>query len=619
VKALITGEARMPKLIGFDTEYTDETIHCVGIADECNAIAVNPRDIQKIVPVLKNATLVCHNGTVDLEALLRLKPKGLKADMEQWLQGKRQRDTLLEARLSDENRGKYGYKLESLAVSLFNTKDWKAPTESLGPDSSKWPPLLRNERCRLDAWATLIIHKELAKSVEGPSRLSHAIAMSLRRMYWAGVYIDGKKFAAMRSKVYKDRKEGFQVLLKYAKQFGMNTEEFTAKDAQLREYVYGSNGVGLDVESYTKGGLPSVSVKHLKEYKDDKAIQALLTFSKADKLQSTYCDSLSKRFVKVDRGLWMPVGINPLAAKTGRRASSAPNFQNWPKSVRQIIVSRFNKGSIQDCDYNKLEPILGGWVAGEPKLTEYFVKYPNGYIKIGTDFFKKTVEKGTKEYTSVKSLVLGITYNKKKWSLAEDLWSQGVKLDSNYEKHIDKCGDLLEDFLDMFPGMRKYHREQEENVLANGHVYNALGQCRRLPLSDEPPRGEKGVYRAWMKHKSHVINQAINYPIQSLAAYVTGCALVDLEAAFLQEWKWSYVDFQSALMDKKWPHMPLLCIEVHDSLVQDIPKGMDQKTTDITKEIMQKPPSLFAVLPDLWNSNVKLSIDTSIGPCWGAK
>ena len=99
--------------------------------------------------------------------------------------------------------------------------------------------------------------------------MSHALAMSLRRMYWTGVYIDGKKFTAMRTKVYKERKESFSVLLKYAKQFGMD-KDFTAKDAQLREYVYGSNGVGLEIESYTKGGLPSVSVKHLKEYKDHK-------------------------------------------------------------------------------------------------------------------------------------------------------------------------------------------------------------------------------------------------------------------------------------------------------------------------------------------------------------
>lgn len=606
------------KEIGFDTEYKNEKVYTLGFADSSRGVAVAPqRATDCYYSIIKTAILVGHNLPVDIEALIRCRPKGLRGSLEVWLQGHKQRDTLLEARLSDENRGKYGYKLESLATSLFNTPDWKKATEDIGVDSSKWPPLLRDERCRLDAWATLKVYHALQEKVEGPSRLCHEIAMSLRRMYWAGVYISNRRFQDMRNKVYMEREITLKALLRHVKRFGM-VDFSPTKDSCLREYVY--DKVGLEIESYTKGGLPSVSVKHLKEYKDDKAIQALIDFSKADKLQSTYCDSLSNKFQKLDsNSLWMPVAINPLAAKTGRRSSNAPNFQNWPISVRQIVVSRFKGGSIADNDYSKLEPILGGWVANEPRLTEYFVKYPNGYIKIGEDFFKKTVAKGTKEYTSVKSLVLGITYNKKKWSLAEDLWGQGVQLDSNYERHLDKSGDLLEDFLDMFAGVRDYHKAQEETVLTCGKVYNALGQCRRLPLPPEPPRGEKGAYRIWMKHKAHVINQAINYPIQSLASYVTGCALVDLERAILSHWKWSYLDYQIALMEKKWPHIPLLSIEVHDDLVQDIPKGMEKKAREITHDVMQKPPSLFAVLPELWNSNMKLTVDTNIGSTWGLK
>ena len=42
---------------------------------------------------------------------------------------------------------------------------------------------------------------------------------------------------------------------------------------------------------------------------------------------------------------------------------------------------------------SKLEPVLGGWVTGEHRLSEYFTKHENGYIKIGEDFFKTTVDK----------------------------------------------------------------------------------------------------------------------------------------------------------------------------------------------------------------------------------
>lgn len=601
--------------VAFDTEYTGRDVHCIGFGT-ATVSSVARRGASK---TLKGRTVIGHNIQVDLEALIHAKdyPK----DMEHWLQGQKIRDTQLEARLADENRGKHGYKLESLLCAYYNVKDYKAETEALGPDSSKWPKHLREERCRLDAWATYKVHEALQGQIEGPTRLSHAIAMSLRRMYWSGIYIDPKIFKQVSEGVLRERTKALKGVNKYAKQFNLGADFEATNDNQLREYVYGKNGVGLAIETLTKGGLPTVSVKTLKEYKDEPAIAALLSFSKYDKLYTTYGDNLLAKCHQTKEGLWLPVQINPLAAKTGRRASANPNLQNWPVSVRQVVVSRFKNGSISDNDYSKLEPILGGWVTGEEKLTEYFVKYPNGYLKIGEDFFKKSVEKNSDDYKAVKSLILAIIYNKKKWSLAEDLWvNHNVKLDSDYEAHEDKAGDILEEFLTrLFPGVRDYHESMEELVLSEGRVENALGQVRRLPLPPEPPRSEKFAYKVWCKYRAHVINQAINFPIQSLASYVTGCALVDLERAFLRQWKYTYVDYQTALMEKKWPRMPLLCIEVHDDLVQDIPPKLEPLTKQITHEIMQKPPTLFKELPELFDSNVKLTVDTNNGPTWGLK
>lgn len=300
-----------------------------------------------------------------------------------------------------------------MLCSFYNVDDYKAATEALGPDSSKWPKHLREERCRLDAWATMKVHEALQEQIEGPSRLSHAIAMSLRRMYWTGIYISPTIFREMQKSVAGEREKALREVNKFAKRFGLS--DFSAtNDNHIRDYVYSKDGVGLEVETWTKGGLPTVSVKTLKEFKEKPPISALLSFSKYDKLHSTYGENLLAKCTQVKDGLWLPVRINPLAAKTGRRASSAPNLQNWPVSVRKVVVSRFKNGSISDNDYSKLEPILGGWVTQEPKLTEYFIKYPNGYIKIGEDFFKTSVDKNSDQYKAVKSLVLAILYNKKR-------------------------------------------------------------------------------------------------------------------------------------------------------------------------------------------------------------
>lgn len=157
-------------------------------------------------------------------------------------------------------------------------------------------------------------------------------------------------------------------------------------------------------------------------------------------------------------------------------------------------------GIIADNDFSKLEPVLGGWVMGEPRLSEYFTKHDNGYIKIGEDFFKKSVDKTSDEYRAIKALVLAIIYNQKKWSLAENLWilHKVLWLDSNYEKHEDLAGEMLDKFLnELFPGIKKYQKRQEEYVLEHGYVDNAVGQRRRLPIPSEPDRRDKAAYRKW--------------------------------------------------------------------------------------------------------------------------
>jgi DNA polymerase I-like protein with 3'-5' exonuclease and polymerase domains len=601
--------------VGFDTEYTPTEVLCGAIADTERAITLGAKDLRKVAKCLTENIVVAHNMTSEIDSMMRMRIPALKEALEYWLQGNRIRDTLLVSKLADENRGIGGYKLESLLLSKLNIEAYKHDTDIYGPDPSLWPIPLRDERCRVDAWGTIKVYEAYDQEALGPQHITHQIAMTLHRMKSIGVYIGMKQFEVFKREVYQEEAKAKTLIVKVAKQHGLENFQ-PSKDNDVRKLVYGK--MGLDVESKTKSGLASASVKDLKEHIDIPEIKALISYSKYDKLKTTYVDGLEKKFVRLNDGrYWLPVHINALAAKTGRRSSAGPNFQNLPVRVRQIIVSRFKGGGLADNDYSKLEPVIGGWVTGERRLTEYFTKYPNGYIKIGADFFNKTVEKNTKEYTMMKSLVLAILYKKQKWSLAADLWAQKCPLDSDYEKHTSECGKVLDRFLDkLFPGVRAYHERQEHFVLKHGYVDNALGQRRRLPLPPEPERSDRLAYRVWMKYKAHVVNQAVNYPIQSLASYVTGSAMIDLERELLHQYNWSYYDFQQAIMAKEWPQMPLLCCEVHDDIVQDIPKGMEAKTKEVTHAVMCAVPTLRKLLPKF---DVELKVDTNHGPVWGLK
>ena len=108
---------------------------------------------------------------------------------------------------------------------------------------------------------------------------------------------------------------------------------------------------------------------------------------------------------------------------------------------------------------------------------------------------------------------------------------------------------------------------------------NALGQKRRLPCRQSRHDLRRRRTGSGCKYRAHVVNQAINGPIQGLASYVTGAGMIDLERRFLEEYKLSCEEYHVRLMEKRWPTMPLLCIEVHDDLVLDIPGKLAEKTT----------------------------------------
>lgn len=161
------------KILGWDTEYDPRgQLLTVGLADSSRAGAIETTTHgwrSRIAPTVKRARFICgHSVDGDLDYLVKE-----KLAKESWLRGIDVRDSLLLARMVDENRGKGGYALESLFLSEFNYAPWKQPTAELlkkDPDASKWPVALRTERCRIDAWATRLLAERYLQRAEEQTR-----------------------------------------------------------------------------------------------------------------------------------------------------------------------------------------------------------------------------------------------------------------------------------------------------------------------------------------------------------------------------------------------------------------------------------------------------------------
>jgi DNA polymerase-1 len=249
--------------------------------------------------------------------------------------------------------------------------------------------------------------------------------------------------------------------------------------------------------------------------------------------------------------------------------------------------------------------VLFAWTAKEWKLLEFFLDEGNGYVKVGRELFGKEVKEDTDDYRTVKSIVLGIQYGMGAYKLAYQLWNNvGVKFSSDWEEHVEQASRLRKTYLAKFPGIPRYIWGQKQALLRNHEVKSLTGRVRHLPC----PYGEE------TPGFGHLLNQAINFPIQSLASDVTGSAMVDVEKALLTKYQLSYEEYHWRLMEGKPPDMPLLINEVHDDLVYDMPpKGLTDNL-GLINEIMADVPTLRALVPEF---DVPLNTGQKVGSRWG--
>lgn len=601
-------------VVSLDTEYAPNgELLTVGLSNGITAIAVEPQDdnfyetVGALADAPESTTLIGHSVSGDIDQAVKL---GIVRPC--WVSGERIYDSLLIARMHDENRGPGGYGLETLLCSGNNVELWKNATEAYSKtDATQWPEELRRERCRLDAWAAAKIVNDLQPLVvrDGmPVGLTHQIAMALHRIRLAGVYIDLAKLNRLGIDLTMERDQAKSQLQQLAVQHGMTTFSPT-NDDDIRTLLYKKMKLPV-VRKTEKSKDPAVDKITLAQFADHNEVKLLLAFNKTDKAYSTNVLGVQKLVQPIDgyhKG-HLPVNINPLGAKTGRRSSSEPNMQNWPPAMRQVVVSRFPGGTILELDYKSLEVFLLAFVAGDDKLYDYFANR-GGYIAIAKEQWGADVTKGSPEYKSTKSVVLGTNYNMQTKKMARSLWDLGTRFSSDYKEHEKQTDKLRNSYLDMFPGLRRHMAQQRAELEAAGQVVSLTGRVRHLPLTD----GEDtpGFFRK--------VNQAINFPIQSLASDVTGSALIDCEAVLCKMFNISLVEYHAALMNREWPNMPLIINEVHDSLVFDVPNlGPVHLAciTEVLQETMEQVKTLREAFP---NFTVKLKVDAKQGPHWGVE
>jgi DNA polymerase I-like protein with 3'-5' exonuclease and polymerase domains len=612
---------RTEGLLGFDTEYAPNgDLLTVALADRSRSYALDRDTLSRDkfdASILEGVTLAGHNipGDVDYLVALGVACPGL-------VTGRLVRDTYLEARLLNENLvGKGAYSLLKVFQACYDFPDWKAETAALGVDATQWPLEARMVRCRLDAWASCVLAHRFADRLPRNLRtFVNLVSLTCHRVLLTKCVVDMPRMKKLGDQWKADAAKYRELLVRQAYGHGMKTFSPT-NDGNLRTLLY--KKLKLPITRRTKKKQEPAVDQYTLGQLDHPAVKLLLAFNKADKLASSWYGRPDRTTSKAtplieliepwgaERGL-LVAKINQLGTRTGRRSSGGKdedgvtvgkNMQNWPPVARGMIVSRYDGGLILSADYSKLEPCLFAWVAKDEALLDVF-QNRGGYAEIARKMLGKVVEKDTREYRVIKETVLGVHYYAGAFRIAEQLWFKlGIRLAPRWPAHMAKCDEFRKQYLRLFPGVKRYFAARREELAANESVTCLTGFVRHLP-------GYRSATDKWVR--KHLLNEAINAPIQHLASAVTGAALVDCEAALLSASGVSYVEHHSDLLRRNWDRT-LILNEVHDEIVFDVHPRHAKRDERLIVEAMEAVPTLRKLCPTF---DLKLKVEVKKGPRW---
>ena len=338
---------------------------------------------------------------------------------------------------------------------------------------------------------------------------------------------------------------------------------------QLAEVLF--EDLGLTPQRKTKTGystsaaaLESLRAEHL-------IVDRLLAFREVEKLRSTYGVSLLECVAPDDR---IHATFNQTVARTGRLSSEDPNLHNIPVRTEQGRLFRrafvpADGFELLIADYNQIELRVIAHLSGDPGLV--------GAFEAGQDIHSATAaslfgigagDVNPKQRSVAKMVSYGLAYGMEAYGLSQRL---GVP--------TDEAAGILNAYFEAFPKVRSFMDGVVKQSRDRGYTETAFGRRRPLPeLSSRNFRVRQAAER-----------QAMNAPIQGLAADIFKVALVRLDAAL--------GDLSAASR---------LVLQVHDEVILEVHPAEAAEVTELTVETMRDAADLA----------VPLEVHIAMGSTW---
>ncbi|KAF5041504.1 DNA polymerase I [anaerobic digester metagenome] len=284
----------------------------------------------------------------------------------------------------------------------------------------------------------------------------------------------------------------------------------------------------------------STSEEVLQKYISRHPIVAkVLEYRGLTKLQNTYVDALPELIhPKTGR---VHTSYNQAVTSTGRLSSTNPNLQNIPirtelgQEIRKAFVPRDENHVLISADYSQIELRIIASISGDEHMVDAFRK--------GIDIHTATAAKvygvalsdvKPEQRRHAKTVNFGIIYGISAFGLSERL---GISRKD--------ASEIIENYFEQFPGIKKYMDDTILFARANGYVETLMHRRRYL----------KDIHSTNSFVRGFAERNAINAPIQGSSADMIKLAMIDI-------YHWLK---NSGLKTK-------MILQVHDELVFDVPK-----------------------------------------------
>jgi DNA polymerase-1 len=479
-------------------------------------------------------------------------------------------DTKLAAYLLDPADTIYG-----LAELLRRHAEMELATDGGAPEGQldfEGTAVATSQLVGREALAVAYVDAPLRESLEahGLTRLNDQVEVPLvrvlARMEHLGIGVDVDVLSGLVDSLTEEaERERAGIIEAAGEDFNVNSTP------QMRTILF--DKLGLTPGKKTKTGYSTDQATLEKLKGEHPIIDHLLRYREVEKLRSTYGEGLMAEVAPDGR---IHATFNQTVARTGRLSSDAPNLHNIP--VRSDEGRRFREAFVPApgyeflvADYNQIELRVIAHLAEDPGLIEAFRTGQDIHATTAARIFGVEPDDVTPAQRSKSKMVsYGLAYGMEAYGLGQRL-----------NIPTGEAQEILDAYFLAFPSVKAFMERTVEEARERGYTETVFGRRRRIP---ELSSGQRNVRMAGER-------QAMNAPIQGLAADIFKVALVRLDA-----------DLEASGLGSR------LILQVHDEVILEVPPVEREQADELVLHAMS----------GAFDLRVPLEVNLSHGASWAA-